>query len=131
MALTQVAPNLSAIGLKNDLSMERSFLCLDLIIAKVVGVPAVLPAEEGGDQFDAEFGGLVLLVLEGVVFDDVDADDVAVAADVFGNGSDLAIGQAFGVWHAGAGGVQAVDAVEIQADPDVRCAPAERVDLGE
>jgi hypothetical protein len=90
----------------------------------VAGVPAVFFAEEFGDEFDAELGGLVLLVLERVVFDDVDADDIAAAADVFGDGGNLAVGQALGVGHAGAGSVDAVDAVEVEADPDVRDALA-------
>src|SRR5689334_17216182 len=89
----------------------------EFIRLHIIAIPAVITAEEAGDQFDAQFGRFAPLVLQGVIFDDIDADDIALLADVFGQRGDFAVGEAFGVRHAGAGGVDLVDAVEVEADP--------------
>lgn len=95
------------------------FLPLFLVAFKVVRVPTVFFAKKGGDELDGEFGSLALNVLERVIFDDVYTDDVAFLADVVGDGGDFAVGKTFFVRHAGPGGVQRVDGVEVETDPDV------------
>ena len=88
-------------------------------------------AEELGDELGGELGGFVLFVLERIVFDDVEADDVGASANVLGDGGDFAVVEAALVGHAGAGGVEAVDDVEVDADPDVLDLGGEAVDEGE
>lgn len=96
----------------------------------VVGVPAVVFAEEAGNEFYAELGGHVFFIIQGVVFDHIYAYHIAVAADVVGQKGDFAVGEAFGAGHAGTGGVELVYSVQVQADPDVRHSCGQLVYLG-
>lgn len=104
---------------------------MDGVTGEVIVVPAILHAEQIGDELNAELGSAALLVLEGVVLHDIDADDGGVLADVFGDSGDLAVGEAARIWHAGARSVDPVDDVQVQADPNVIGLSGELIDHGE